>query len=82
MTREKIDVMTREKYEHDTETRIVRSRSVALNIMNTIKMFNTTNRTSRFPTRDYCDTIGIYLRKFTRIIQNIIRNLLFIIIIF
>ena len=40
-------------------------RSVALNILNTTKTFNTTNRTSRFPTRDYSDTIGIYLWKFT-----------------
>ena len=44
--------------------------SVALNVSNTIKMFNTTNRTSRFPTRDYSDIIGIHLWKFTRIIQK------------
>ena len=50
-------------------------RSIALNILNTIKMFNTTNRTSRFPTRDYNDTIGIYLRKFIRIIQIVIEIL-------
>ena len=37
-----------------------------------IKMFNTTNRTSRFSARDYCDIVEIYLQKFTRIIQNII----------
>ena len=45
-------------------------RSVALNILNTIKTFNTTNRTSRFPTGDYSDTVGIHLRKFTRIIPK------------
>ena len=48
--------------------------SVALNVSNTIKMFNTTNRTSRFPTRDYSDIIGIHLRKFTRIIQKQYQN--------
>ena len=44
--------------------------SVALNVSNTIKMFNTTNRTSRFHTRDYSDIIGIHLRKFAHIIQK------------
>ena len=46
--------------------------SIALNTFNMIKMFNTINRTSRFPTEYYYDTVGIYLRKFTHIIQNII----------
>ena len=45
-------------------------RSVALNISNTIKIFNTTNRTSRYTTGDYSDTVGIHLRKFTRKIQK------------
>ena len=31
-------------------------RSVALNILNTIKMFNTTNRTSRFLFKDNCNS--------------------------
>ena len=43
---------------------------VALNKSNTIKMFNTTNRTSRFPTRDYSDTVEIHPRKFIRIIRK------------
>ena len=53
-------------------------RSVALNVSNTIKMFNTTNRTSRFPTRDYGDIVGIHLRKFTHIIQKTISKIYFI----
>ena len=48
-------------------------RSIALNTLNTIKMFITINRTSRFPTRDDVDRVGIHLQKSTRIIQNIIR---------
>ena len=56
--------------------------SIALNTSNTIKIFNTINRTSRFPTRDYCDVVEIHRRKFTRIIQSIIRDFLLIILTF
>ena len=45
-------------------------RSVTLNILNTIKTFNTTNHVSRFPTGGYSDTVGIHLRKFTRIFRK------------
>ena len=40
-------------------------RSVALNTLNTIKMFNTTNHISRFPTEDYSDSKNPSLKIYT-----------------
>ena len=54
--------------------------SVALNVSNMIKMFNTTNRTSRFPTRDYSDIIGIRLRELIRMIPKHLVEICFIVI--
>ena len=56
--------------------------SIALNTSNMIKIFNTINRTSRFPTKDYCNIVGIHRRKSTHIIQNIIRFIIRIILTF